>query len=141
MGIRPGERHPARALTQASNFLGKLLLDATALEIGTPNQLDIDAGMWENMDGVTHFHHIEGEQFVVDIMTHYVPETETYYLLEIVKAGYGDLNTSAPKPEFILSRGKTQEQLEAQISPEPSDEHIASVINLFDELSDTLTHP
>jgi hypothetical protein len=128
MGIRPGERHPARAINKDNNWLGTLLLDSTAYRI--PNDPDMP-----DLEGATHSHVIEGENFVVMVLTHYNEDTETYMLLSVDKSEYGSSDASGLTT--VLARGKTREQLDDQNAREvePSDEHMAQVIAMFKEMN------
>jgi len=126
MGIRPGERHPSRAINKENNWLGTLLLDSTAYRI--PNDPDMP-----DLEGATHSHVIEGENFVVMILTHYNEDTETYLLLSIDRSEYNVGDESGLTK--LLARGKTREQLDEQNAREvePSDEHMAQIISMFKE--------
>ena len=73
---------------------------------------------------------ITGSNFVLYILTHYVEEIDTYYLLQITKSTF---NPPKDDPTYgvttLLPRGKTSEELRAR--EELSDENLAEVINLF----------
>lgn len=138
MGLRPGEQHPSRAVTAANNYLGKLALDASARPIDHD-----DEGWATDVDGATHCHTIEGgNKFVLQVLTHYVELTDTYYLLEVCKSELlsdKDLETYIPGQGItvLLKRGKTKEELDKQNAnaEEPSDEHMAQVLSMFKELN------
>jgi hypothetical protein len=131
MGMRPAERHPSRIISKENNFLFHHFLDATALPVeGVPDN------KWDNdWDGVTHMHGpIEGENWVLYVLTHYVPETDTYHLLYMSRSDYIDIDTDNDGLTVIIDRGKTQEELSEAKYQKLMDEdleRIAPVIQLI----------
>ena len=135
MGMRPAERHPSRIISKENNFLFHHFLDATASPIG-----DIPKDEWGiGWDGATHFHGpIEGENWVLYVLTHYVPETDTYHLLYMSRSDYFDNEkdnyTYGDGLTVIIDRGKTQEELSEAKYQKLMDEdleRIAPVIQLI----------
>ena len=134
MSLRPQERHPSRIISKTNNFLFYHFLDATAL----PTNIIPDDEWNDEWDGATHFHGpIEGENWVLFVLTHYVPETDTYHLLYMSRSDYFDNEkdhyTYGDGVTVIIPRGKTREQLlEKEMNMEL--ETLAPVIQLIKSL-------
>ena len=134
MGMRPAERHPSRIISKENNLLFYHFLDATALPVeGVPDN------KWDNeWDGVTHMHGpIEGENWVLYALTHYVPETDSYHLIYMSRSDYFDSEkdnyTYGDGLTVLIPRGKTREELLEKEMNKDLD-HLAPVIQLIKSL-------
>lgn len=135
MGLRPIERHPSRIINRGNNSLFFDILEHTKTPVEEADKEPCDcceAPDPNDWDGVTHLHLLTSEPDVfLQIRTHYNEEQEQYSLLDfIIVSGPGDEPTDL---KVIVKRGETSEQIKERMGEqeEPSDEHMATVINLF----------
>jgi len=116
INMRPTERHPSRSVTavRLPELFEELSKSAVAVQLDENSPQECI----DDMEGVTHTHVIEKESSTLLYKTHYVPEIDTYFLLEKIELVYIHtdedgvyMNTDEegnfiPTANVLLARGK-----------------------------------